>query len=87
MYENLTYDLLLQRSLERCKDSVDKREGSLIHTAVAMSCYEIAQMYVELDCAYAESYADTASRDFLIRRAKERGITPIPFIVSLNIFL
>ena len=76
MYENLTYDLLLQRSLERCKDSVDKREGSLIHTAVAMSCYEIAQMYVELDCAYAESYADTASRDFLIRRAKERGITP-----------
>ena len=39
MYENLTYDLLLQRSLERCKDSVDKREGSIIYNGIAMSCY------------------------------------------------
>lgn len=76
MYEDRTYDFLLQRSLDRCTDSVDKREGSIIFNGISMAAYEIAQMYIELDCLIQESYADTASREFLIRRANERGIVP-----------
>ena len=76
MYEDITYDLLVQRSLERCKNPVDKREGSIVHTGIAMSCYEIAQMYIELDCILNTTYADTAPREYLIKRAKERGIEP-----------
>lgn len=76
MYEDMTYDFLLKRSLERCTEPIDKREGSIIYNAIAMSCYEIAQMYVALDCIIEESYANTASREYLKRRAKERGIEP-----------
>lgn len=76
MYEDTTYDFLLKRSLERCTEAIDKREGSIIYNAIAMACYEIAQMYVALDCSLEESYADTASREYLKRRAKERGVEP-----------
>lgn len=76
MYEDITYDLLLQRSLARCKDSIDKREGSIIFNSIAMACYEMAQMYVALDCILNTTYADTAPREYLIKRAKERGIEP-----------
>ena len=33
-------------------------------------------LYIELDAILQEAYGDTASREFLIRRCKERGITP-----------
>ena len=35
-------------------------------------------MYIELDVIMNESFADTASREYLIRRANERGIIPEP---------
>ena len=35
-------------------------------------------MYVQLDNVLNETFADTASREFLIRRASERGISPEP---------
>ena len=33
-------------------------------------------LYIELDNIIKEAYGDTASREFLIKRCKERGITP-----------
>ncbi|HEX2926159.1 MAG TPA: baseplate J/gp47 family protein, partial [Ruminiclostridium sp.] len=76
MYENMTYELLLRRMLDRVNDSVDKREGSVIYDALAPAAAELAQMYIEADVILAETFADTASRDFLIKRAAERGIVP-----------
>lgn len=76
MYESITYDLLLSRMLNRVSDTVDKREGSLIYTATATDAVEHQNMYISLDAALNESFADTASRTFLIRRAAERGLSP-----------
>lgn len=76
MYENLTYELLLRRMLDRVDDSVDKREGSVIYDALAPAAAEMAQMYIEADVILAETFADSATRDFLIKRAAERGIVP-----------
>ncbi|ABX43307.1 baseplate J/gp47 family protein [Lachnoclostridium phytofermentans] len=76
MYEDMTYEVILNRALARIPPGIDKREGSMIYTAVAPVCAELAQMYVELEGIMNESFADTASRDFLIRRAAERGLTP-----------
>lgn len=78
MYKSVTYETILQRMLDRIPDQMDKREGSIIHDALAPAAIELQQMYIELDATLDESFADTASRGFLIRRAAERGITPKP---------
>lgn len=74
MYEAVTYEVILDAMLDRVPDTVDKREGSIIYDALAPAAIELAQMYVELDVVLEETFADTASLDFLIRRCAERGI-------------
>lgn len=78
MYENVTYESILQRMLDRIPNTMDKREGSIIYDALAPAAIELQLMYIELDVIMSESFADTASREYLIRRANERGITPDP---------
>lgn len=76
MYEDITYEDILDRMLERVPDGMDKREGSLIYDALAPAAVEMQLMYIELDVLLKEAFADTASRESLIRRAAERGVTP-----------
>lgn len=76
MYENITYEDILQRMLDRIPDDIDKREGSIIYDALAPAAVELQLMYIELDVILTETFGDTASRDYLIRRASERGISP-----------
>lgn len=76
MYEDMTYEVILRRMLDRVPKDLDRREGSVIYTALAPAAAEIAITYIELDHVLKEMFADSASRDFLIRRAAERGVTP-----------
>ncbi|WP_313524797.1 baseplate J/gp47 family protein [Anaerotignum sp.] len=76
MYENMTFETILSRMMERVSNDVDKREGSIIYDALAPAAAELCQMYIDLDIVMKETFADTASREYLILRAKERGITP-----------
>lgn len=78
MYESLTYETILKRALGRVSLDVDKREGSILYDALAPAAVELAQMYLELDIILNETFADTASRKYLIKRAAERGISPYP---------
>ena len=78
MYENITYESILKRMLDRVPNNIDKREGSVIYDALAPAAVELQLMYMELNGIMNESFADTASREYLIRRASERGITPEP---------
>lgn len=64
--------------LDRVPNIFDKREGSIIYDALAPAAMELMGMYIELNIILRETFGDTASRDFLIRRAKEREITPQP---------
>lgn len=77
MYE-VTYETILNRMLERVPSSIDKREGSVIYDALAPAAAELTQMYIALNVILNETYADTASRAYLILRASERGIIPYP---------
>lgn len=76
MYEDITYEDILDRMLDRVPDTVDKREGSIIYDALAPAAVELQLMYIELDYVLNEVYADTASREYLVKRAAERGMTP-----------
>lgn len=76
MYESITCDIIMQRMLAKVPDTVDKREGSVIWDALAPAALEMQLAYIEMDVILNESFADTQSRGFLIKRAAERGITP-----------
>lgn len=78
MYENITFEQILQRMLDRVPSDVDKREGSVIYNALAPAAAEVKQMQIELDVILNETFADTASREYLIKRAAERGLSPKP---------
>lgn len=78
MHEDVTYELILQRMLDAVPNTVDKREGSIIYNALAPAAVELQNMYIAIDSYLNESFADTQSRAYLIKRAAERGITPYP---------
>ena len=78
MYEDITYEAILERMLGRVPDTADKREGSVIYDALAPAAAELQIMYMELDAILTDTFADTAPREYLIRRAAERGLTPYP---------
>lgn len=81
MYEKTTYDTILNRMLETARlhnKNLDSREGSLLWLGQAPAAVELQNLYIALDTVLRETFADTASRDYLILRAAERGITPFP---------
>lgn len=78
MFEEITAESLLNRMLSKVAINIDKREGSLIYDALMPAAIELKQLYIELDVIMNETFADTATRNYLIRRAKERGLEPYP---------
>ena len=48
------------------------------YNALAPAAVALQNMSIELDVILDEAFADTQSRDYLIRRCAERGITPEP---------
>lgn len=78
MFQNISYEQLRKSMLDRVSDKLDKREGSVISDAVSPAAMELMSVYIELERIVNEAYGDTASREFLILRCKERGINPFP---------
>ena len=78
MFESETYDKILQRMLDRVPDKLDKREGSIIWDTHSPTALELQFVYIELERIIREAYGDTASREYLIKRCAERGVTPYP---------
>lgn len=78
MAENNTFESILNTMLARVPTSIDKREGSFIYDSLAPTAVELQNMYIQSDYILNETFADTANRENLIRRAAERGITIQP---------
>lgn len=78
MFEEYTFENILERMLNRVSDDTDKREGSVIYDALAPAAVELQLMYIELDNMLRQCFADTADRTYLVLRAKERGLEPYP---------
>ena len=81
MYEHMTFEMILERMIDAVitkHPNVDTREGSIVYNALAPAAVELQNMYFEFDWMLNQSFADTASREYLIKRAAERGITPEP---------
>ena len=76
MYEDQTYEEIMDRAIENARDDIDTTEGSIFYSALAPAAQEFAIHYIELNGIVEQGYADTCDRDHLILRCKERGITP-----------
>lgn len=87
MYENVTYEVILDRMLDRVlaqNPNIDTREGSIIYNALAPAAVELQNMYIQLDTILNESFADTQTRDYLIRRCAERGVNVEPATYAIR---
>lgn len=81
MYEGTTYEVILDRMLRRAKESnpgLDTRQSSPVYTALAPTAVELQNAYIGLDWTLDQMFAGTATREYLIRRCAEWGITPHP---------
>lgn len=76
MFQNFTFEYLMERMLANVSDDMDKREGSVIWDALAPAALELETGYLFLDYVLNQSFGDTADREFLILRARERGMLP-----------
>lgn len=68
------YEAILKRLMDAVPSDVDKREGSIIYNALVPVALELQQVYEELEDVLKNTFADTASLDYLILRANERGV-------------
>lgn len=73
--EQYTYKYLMSQALSLVDDSLDKREGSIIYDALAPACYVLAGYYMQLYQVVKNSFAVTATGEWLDQRVKESGIT------------
>ena len=81
MYEAQTYEAILSRMLQKAlsiNGNLDTREGSLVWYGDAPAAVELQNLYIALDTVLNETFADTATRPYLILRAAERGLKPQP---------
>lgn len=76
MYENITFESIMKRMLDRIPSEYDKREGGVLYSALAPAAVELQNMYIGLDWILDQSFADTQDREYLVRRCAERGIVP-----------
>ena len=70
--------------LERMPDIYDKRDGSMAYNAGAARNFEGAQQYGALDFILSQTFALSASREHLIKRASDRSIYPYPATPSVH---
>jgi len=70
-----TYANILARQLERVPDSLDKREGSIIQTALGPESWYIEGLYLVLTQMQQNGFALFAVGEYLDYKAAERGLT------------
>ena len=69
MYEEKTYENILESILERTDADMDKREGSILYDAAAPVAYHIMKMYFELQNFIDLVLPDTSAGEYLDRFA------------------
>lgn len=74
MFENMTFENIMDRCLARVSSSVDKREGSILYDAIAPAAAELAILYIELAYLMDRAFPDTETGDDLTKKCQERSV-------------
>lgn len=78
MFEDMTFENILDDMLSLVKSDVDKREGSVIYDAIAPCAFKLAETYYQLSNFLDLVSGDTAVGEFLDRVVADHGITRKP---------
>lgn len=84
MFENMTFENIMNDMLSQVSKDVDKREGSIIYDALAPCAYKIAETYFLLDNYINLIFANTAVGEYLDRVVEDHGITRKPATKALR---
>jgi len=74
VYEDMTFENIMSRCLNRVAASIDKREGSVVYDAIAPAAAELAILYIELAYLMDRAFPDTETGDDLTKKVSERSI-------------
>lgn len=75
MFEDYTYERLLEDVLNNAPEDIDTRQGSIFYDAVSGPLLKIAKLYTDLDLVVEMVSVVTATGEALDTRAGEYGIT------------
>ena len=76
--EEYTYESLLQDVLDNAPAGIDTREGSIFYDAVSGVLMKVAKLYVDIDMIAELVYIDSATGEYLDRKASEHSVTRLP---------
>lgn len=76
MYENQTFEIIINRLLSRIPDTFDRREGSIIYDTLAPFAKELEKAYIALDTIITEAFPITSSREYLLLNALGYYMSP-----------
>lgn len=83
MFENKTQEALLNDLLALVPANTNVNVGSLVYTTLAAMAQKMEVIYADIEEASENTFADTADREHLIRRAAERGMAPTPATTAI----
>ncbi len=75
MFEDYTYERLLEEVLDNAPEGIDTRQGSIFYDAVSGPLLKIAKLYTDLDLIAEMVSVATATGTALDARAGEYGVT------------
>ncbi len=75
MFENMTYENILNDMLSQVTSDIDKREGSIIYDALAPCALKLAEVYFNLNNFIDLVSGDTAVGEYLDRVVNDYGIS------------
>lgn len=87
-FSGQTYQAILKAQLDRVTDTIDKREGSIIQTALGPESYALEEFYMVLDQVQQSGFVQTAVGQSLDYLAAIGGISryPASAAVRLGVF-
>ena len=74
MFEDYTYERLLEDVLNNAPEGIDTRPGSIFYDAVSGILIKVAKLYTDLDLIVEMTSIVTATGDALDAKAGEYGI-------------
>lgn len=77
-FRDKTYDKILKEQLARVPDTIDKREGSIIQTALGPECWYLEGLYLDMAQMQKNVYVETAGGESLDRIAAGYGLARKP---------
>ena len=75
MFEDMTYERLMEDVLQNAPEGVDTRQGSIFFDAVSAIVIKVAKLYTDLDLIVEMTRIETATDEALDVKAGEYGIT------------